>query len=287
MPIDLGILAAAPHADLIRALAERCVADANVLAVWVGGSLASGTGDWFSDVDFRIAVADGTVEQWAQPDWSRYLPVERVGGIQLRFGPNNLLHHMVLADGVIVDFFVQETDPTNTEPSVVIVHCPDDALRARIEALAQPAHSLAAPIDADVLQRFFVDYWILTHKQAKAIARRYDEFAFTGLNLERTALLRALHMEATDTLMDTRVTLHVIGAIHKVLADSLSQRQLWVLGAPTSDPVETAAVIEANRAEMTRVGRVLAARHPFDYPFALEEIVLRTWEQHKPVILAR
>lgn len=287
MSIELGILATGPHTDLIRAMAERCAADPAVLAVWVGGSLASGTGDWFSDVDFRIAVADGTVEQWAEPDWSRFLPVERVGGIQLRFGANNLLHHMVLADGVIVDFFVQETNPTNTEPSIVILYCPDEALRARIEALAQPAHTLAMKIDAEVLQRFFVDYWILTHKQAKAIARHYDEFAYTGIGLERTALLRALYMEQTGKGMGAQFTLHVIGAMHKALAGTLTERQLWALGAPTTQPSETAAAIETIRVEMARVGRVLADRHGFAYPLDLEEVVLRTWEQHKAAILLR
>lgn len=287
MSIELGILAAGPHSDLIRAMAEKCAADPAVLAVWVGGSLAGGTGDWFSDVDFRIAVADGTVEDWAEPDWNRFLPVARVGGIQLRFGANNLLHHMVLADGVIVDFFVQETSPTNTEPNVVILYCRDDALRARIEALAQPAHTLATEIDGDLLQRFFVDYWILTHKQAKAIARHYDEFAYTGIGLERTALLRALYTEATGKGMGAQFTLHVIGAMHNALAGSLSERQLWALGAPTTRPTETAAAIETIRAEMARIGRILAERHAFAYPFDLEEVVLRTWEQHKAAILRR
>jgi hypothetical protein len=268
-------------------MAERCAADANVLAVWVGGSLASGTGDWFSDVDFRIAVTDGTVEQWAQPDWSRYLPIEPVGGIQLRFGTNNLLHHMVLADGVIVDFFIQETNPINTEPSVVVLYCADDELRMRIEALAQPAHSLATEIDAEGLTRFFVDYWILSHKQAKAISRHYDEFAYTGVSLERTALLRALYMEQTGKSMGAQFTLHVIGAMHKALADKLTERQLWALGAPTTQPTETVAAIEAIRTEMARIGRSLAEQYPFDYPFPLEEVVLRIWRDHKSDILMR
>lgn len=287
MTIDLGILEGGPHANLIRGLTEKCIADPAILAVWVGGSLASGTGDHFSDIDFRIAVADGTVGQWGEVDWSRYLPAARAGGIQLRFGASNLLHHMVLADGTIVDFFVQETQPTNTEPSVVILYCPDPELRTRIEALAQPAHSLAREIDAEGLARFFVDYWILTHKQAKAMARRYDEFAFTGLNLERSALLRALYMEAAGMEMGAQFTLHVIGAMHKALDGALTPEQFALFGAPSQTPAQTAAVIEGIRTEMARIGRILAMRYSFDYPHALEEVVLRSWNEHKSSIVAR
>ena len=47
--VDLGVLAAGQHADLIREIAGRCIANRNVQAVWIGGSLAASTGDAYSD----------------------------------------------------------------------------------------------------------------------------------------------------------------------------------------------------------------------------------------------
>ncbi len=190
--IDLGPLEHGPHADLIRAMAGLCNADPSIQAIWVGGSLAAGNGDAFSDVDFRIAVEPGMVDSWTSPDWERYLPLHPCGGLLLRFGERSLLHHLVLADGTIVDFYVQDTDAQNHEPHVVILACRSAAFRARLEEFVRPADPLVRAIDGAAARQFFVEYWIMTHKEAKALARKYDEFAFAGIYLERLALLPRL-----------------------------------------------------------------------------------------------
>ena len=285
--ISIGPLEHGPHADLIRGMARLCYADERLQAIWVGGSLAAGRGDIFSDVDFRIAVEPGQVDSWTSPAWERYLPLPPCGGLMLRFSEQALLHHMVLADGTIVDFYVQDTTAQNHEPNVVILACRSVAFRAALKGFVRPAAPLVREIDGAVARQFFVDYWITTHKEAKALARQYDEFAFTGLYLERLALLRALYMQVTGNDIDARVTLHMLGAMHKGLEGKLTGEQHTMLGLPSRTPDETAAVIEAIRAEMTRVGRLLAGRHGFDYPAELEEVVLRSWQQHKKAITRR
>lgn len=285
--IDIGILEDGPHGELIRAMAGLCYADPAIQAIWVGGSLAAGRGDLFSDVDFRIAVEPGQVGSWTNPDWQRYLPLQPCGGLMLRFGEQALLHHLVLADGTIVDFYVQDTTAKNHEPSVVILACRGAEFRATLEEFAQPPAPLVREIDGAAVRQFFIDYWILTHKQAKAMARKYDEFAFAGLNLERLALLRALYMVATGKDIDARPTLHMLGAMHKGLEGKLTAQQHSMLGLPSTSPGETATVIEAIRGEMAQAGRLLASQHGFAYPFELEEVVLRTWDEHKEAITRR
>jgi predicted nucleotidyltransferase len=66
--IDLGPLEHGPHANLIREMARKCSADGSIQAIWVGGSLAAGLGDAYSDVDFRIAVEPGQIHRWTSPD---------------------------------------------------------------------------------------------------------------------------------------------------------------------------------------------------------------------------
>ena len=93
-----------PHISYIRQIAAMCWRDESVIAIWVGGSLASGTGDRYSDVDFRIAVEDGCLEAWREPDWERLLPIPVRGASFMSFGASALLHHMVIDDGTIIDF---------------------------------------------------------------------------------------------------------------------------------------------------------------------------------------
>lgn len=279
--VSLGVLEGGPHAALIDGMARLCAADAAVRAIWVGGSLAAGTGDVFSDVDFRVAVAPEDVEHWVEPDWSRYLPSPPCGGVLLRFGERALLHHLVLEDGAIVDFYVQDVTSHNYEPHIVVLLCRDEAFRVMLEEFLRPAAALVREIDGAVVRQFFVDYWISTHKQLKALARKYDYSLFAGLYMERMPLLRAWHMELVGLDIDGRATLHMIGALHKGLAGRLSAAQSDLLGAPSRTPEEAIAVIEGIRAEMARVGRWLAARYAFEYPHELEAVVLRFWEAHK------
>lgn len=285
--IDLGRLEGGPHADLIRDMAGRCFADDSIQALWVGGSLAAGLGDAYSDIDFRIAVEPGQIDRWTSPDWGRYLPLPPCGGALMRFGERALLHHMVLADGSIVDFYVQDTTQHNPEPSIVVLACRNAELRATLEGFARPAATLVREIDGAVVRQFLVDYWITTHKQMKALARRYDYSPFVGLYFERMALLRAWHMQVAGNDIDARPTLHMIGALHRGLAGGLTAQQHSILGLPSRTPEETVAVIDAIRAEMAGVGRWLADRHGFAYPHELEEVVRRTWAERKESLIGQ
>jgi hypothetical protein len=268
-------------------MASKCSADNSIQAIWVGGSLAAGLGDQYSDVDFRIAVEPGQVDRWTSPDWQHYLPSPPCGGLMMRFGEQALLHHMILADGTIVDFFVQDTTRQNLEPNLVILACRNAEFRAALEGFARPAPALIREIDGAEIRQFFVDYWITTHKQKKALGRKYDLSPFAGLYLERMALLRAWYMQAVGKDIDARVTLHMLGALHKGLEGKLSEHQHDILGLPSRTPDETVTVIEAIRVEMARVGRWLAERHEFTYPHDLEAVVLRTWNEHKDTLTTR
>lgn len=285
--IDLGPLEHGPHANLIRAMASKCSADGRIQAIWVGGSLAAGLGDAYSDVDFRIAVEPGHIDRWLSPDWEQYLPLRPCGGLLIRFGEQALLHHLVLTDGTIVDFYVQDTTQQNPEPNLVILACRNAEFRAMLEGFAHPAAALVREMDGAVVRQFFVDYWITTHKQMKALARRYDLSPFAGLYLERMALLRAWYMQAVGKDIDSRVTLHMLGALHKGLDGKLTEHQHNILGLPSRTPEETVTVIDAIRAEMARVGRWLADRHEFAYPRELEDVVRRVWNEHKESLKRR
>jgi hypothetical protein len=253
----------------------------------VGGSLAAGTGDAYSDVDFRIAVEPGQIDSWTSPDWERYLPIRAYGGTLMRFGEHALLHHLILADGAIVDFYVQDTTQKNLEPKLVVIACRNAEFRAALEGFASPAAALVREIDGAVVRQFLVDYWITTHKQIKGLGRKHDLSQFAGLYIERMALLRAWYMQAAGKDIDARVTIHVLGAINRGLDGKLSADQQNILGLPSRIPAETVRAIDAIRAEMARVGRWLATRHGFAYPHELEDMAQKIWDANKEALARR
>jgi hypothetical protein len=205
----------------------------------------------------------------------------------MRFGEQALLHHLLLSDGTIVDFYVQDTTQQNPEPNLVILSCRSVEFRATLEGFARPADVLVREIDGAVVRQFFVDYWITTHKQMKALGRNYDLSPFAGLYLERMALLRAWYMHAVGKDIDSRVTLHMLGALHKGLDGKLTEHQHNMLGLPSRTFEETVTVIDAIRAEMASVGRWLADRHEFAYSHELEDVVQRIWYEHKESLTRR
>ncbi|MEO7912943.1 MAG: hypothetical protein ABIV47_25120 [Roseiflexaceae bacterium] len=285
--IDLGALAHGPHADLIRDIARKCYADSTIQAIWVGGSLAAGSGDAYSDVDFRIAVEPGDIGRWTSPDWENYLPIPPCGGSFMRFGEQALLHHLVMADGTIVDFYVQDTTTRNLEPKLIILACRNAEFRVALQGFASPAAALVRDIDGAVVRQFLVDYWITTHKQIKGLGRKLDLSQFAGLYFERMALLRAWYMQAVGKDIDSRVTIHVLGAMHKGLDGKISPDQHNLLGLPSMTPDETVRAVDAIRAEMASVGRWLADRYGFAYPHELEDLVNRIWDASKESLAKR
>ena len=285
--IDLGPLKTGPHADLIGEMARKCYADGSIQAIWVGGSLAAGQGDAYSDIDFRIAVEPGQIARWTNPDWDHYLPIRPCGATFLRFGEHALLHHMILADGTIVDFYVQDTTTELPEPALVILAWRNAEFREKLAGFARPAASLVREIDGAVVRQFLVDYWIATYKQMKALHRKYDHSAFAGLYIERMALLRAWYIQATGKDIEARVTIHMLGEMHKGLQGKLTEHQQNILGLPSRTPEETVKAIEAIRAEMALAGRRLAGRYGFAYPDELEEVVRRIWDENKEALIER
>ena len=87
--------------------------------------------------------------------------------------------------------------------------------------------------------------------------------------------------------IDSRVTFHMLGALHKGLEGKLTTDQHNILGLPSRTPEETVTVIDAIRAEMADVGRWLADRHAFAYPHELEDVVRRVWNKHKNSLTRR
>ncbi len=119
--LQLSSLPNLPQREAIAEVASNLWQDVGVVALWVGGSLASGAGDHFSDVDFRVAVVPDQLARWKAPRFEQlFTRASIVGWLVLQFGNEALLHHLVLSNGVIFDFFVQSTTRRPTQEPLLI-----------------------------------------------------------------------------------------------------------------------------------------------------------------------
>lgn len=281
--LDLTNVPPLPQAETIALLAPRLWADERVAALWLGGSLARGTGDRYGDIDLRIAVAPNHLAAWETPDFAALLDDLVLGRQFLRFGPISFLHHLILATGDLLDFLVQSTDALPGPEPVQVLGCRDDAFAATLAASNRAEPALHNPVQPEALRELLVAYWINSHKHRKVLHRNLDLMFPAGAQFKWTTLMRLYYIEATgeDITPKHFSGIHGLTELVGAIASLQGEHPLALVGAPVRTREEIVAAIEDERAVVARLGRQLAERYGFEYPTALEAMVIREWEAFK------
>jgi hypothetical protein len=281
--LDLSGLPPLPQAGTIALLAPRLWADEHIVAIWLGGSLARRAGDRYSDIDLRVAVAPADLAAWETPNLAALLDDLVLGRQFLRLGATSFLHHLILANGDILDFLAQSSDaPPGPEP-IRILGCRADAFADKLAASDHEPPTPHQPVQPEALRELLVAYWINSHKHRKVLNRDLDLMFPAGLQFKWLTLMRLYYIEATG---EETTALHFSG-IHgltdlvRAIARLEGERPLDLVGAPIRTRAEICAAIEDERETVARLGRRLAERYGFEYPAALEAMVRREWEAFK------
>jgi len=277
----LPIFPTLPQAASLKRVAERLWQHEDVAAIWLGGSLARGEADLYSDVDLRVALYPGAKERWAHPDLPDLFWTEVVGCMPLSFG-DALLFHLVLADGEIYDLWIQTTDQPPSQEESLVLGCRDEAFAIKLNEI-EPSNYLKPTLaDADTVQKLLTSFWINTIKHIKVLHRGLDLVAQNGITMERALIVRLWYILATgNDPTVARPTIHTLTDLDRVVTGSLGQRSLTITGGSITSRPEIIQAIELNRQEVERVGRTLADRLGFEYPEALERTARQTWQQYR------
>src|SRR5437879_5406837 len=107
MELSLKNLPDLPQCALLAQIAENLWQQEGVRALWLGGSLARGEGDLYSDVDLRLAAAPEALDHWKQPDFDSLFIKRCQVRVYRAFGETAFLHHLLLDNGDIYDLWVQ------------------------------------------------------------------------------------------------------------------------------------------------------------------------------------
>ncbi|MGH2479063.1 MAG: hypothetical protein ACRDHW_05350 [Ktedonobacteraceae bacterium] len=279
--LQLGALPNLPQRTTIEEISAHIWHNYEVAALWLGGSLARGAGDLFSDVDFRIAVPTEQLAHWKTPrfeDIFRSAPV--VGQGFMAFGDKAFLHHLLLANGEIFDFFVQSTSQELTPEPRLILACRDEQFAHRLTTEGQLKAQAPRDVQADEVQQLLVDFWINTHKHRKVLHRDLELLVTFGITIEKSLLLRLWYIDVCgkDWGDMQRQTIHSLTSIIRALQEAVGEQALAVTGAPMRNRQELYQSIERDREVVAQIGRHLAQTYGFTYPGELEAAVFQGWQ---------
>lgn len=278
--LRLDGLPALPQSRTIEALAPKLWRDERMLAIWLGGSLAAGTGDLYSDIDLRIAVAQDDLAEWETPDFDALFDGQPLARHFVRFGASSFLHHLIVPGGDILDLLVQsDAIPPGDEP-VLTLGCRSDAFAERLAASNQTPSPAGVPATAEAVRELVVAFWVNSHKHRKVLHRNLDLMFPAASYANWQMLMRLWYIAATGQDTESRhfSGIHGLTELARAVEADYGSEPLRLCGAPTRTRAEICDAIERYQNIIAQLGRQLAERFGFAYPTALEETVRRDWQ---------
>lgn len=278
--LDLSGLPDLPQRRFLEELAADLWADPNVVALWLGGSLARGVGDAWSDVDLRIALRPDTFDPATLPKSAARIVQNEAARQVISFGTDAVLHHTLLTDGQIYDLFLQTTEREPGTEARLVLACRDAIFGAKLaDGVDPPVHF--TPADPEMIYRLLVSFWMGQVKHIRILSRGLVMGAWFGENLMRQDMVRLWFIRATgkDGGPINRMTIHLLTPVMTAVRAYYGEEALNLIGQPTRTSEELTASTKRLQDEVAQIGRELAAQGGFDYPEKAEETARRAWER--------
>lgn len=272
-----------PQAATIRALAPRIWADARVVALWLGGSLASGAGDQYSDIDLRLAIVLDDLPAWEHPDLTALLGSAPLAHHFIRFGPDAFLHHLIAPNGDILDLVVRSAERPPEDELSLVLGCRDAGFAALLAAHDHTPAPEDVPVTAEGVHELLEAFWVNSHKHRKVLHRDLDLMFPAAMYANWRMLMTLWHIAATGNEARARhfSGIHGLTELVRAVESVYGSEPLAITGAPARTREEICAVIEHDQDVAAALGRQLAARYDFAYPEELERTVRAAWRAYR------
>ncbi|HEX5157519.1 MAG TPA: nucleotidyltransferase domain-containing protein [Ktedonobacterales bacterium] len=269
-----------PQSQAIRMLVPKLWQNEQVVAIWLGGSLAAGTGDPYSDIDLRVAVPPEVLSDWEASDLHTILDGPALARQLVKLGDSAFIHHMILQGGDILDLLVQSSEAAPGNEPVLILGCRDDALAKRLASSDQTPEAARTPVTSEAVRELVVAFWVNSHKHRKVLHRGLDLMFPAASYANWYMLMRMWYIDATscDTSSYHFSGIHGLTELVHAVESVNGMEPLTLCGAPTQTREEICDAIERYQETVSLLGRRLAERYGFEYPAELENIVRRDWK---------
>lgn len=131
----------------------------DIQAIWVGGSLAAGRGDQYSDIDFRIAVEPGQLDRWDSPNGNATCRSTPVGNSCCALANTRCCTIWCWKMGRFSTSMFKIRRPETLSPTRVLSSSSATTeFRKALDEFVRPISPLIREIDGAVVRQFFVDY---------------------------------------------------------------------------------------------------------------------------------
>ena len=159
-----------------------------VKAVFLGGSFGRGEGDLWSDLDLQVLVDEEFADFLDDAEIRLVTGRPPVALERFKLGPTGWMHHMILADGIIVDLFCR-TELSVAETRMWI------ALSANMASLPEAIATHPKPwspvsIAQGEVSALVTRYWVTMHKHRRGMGRTQDLVIWTGIHHSVAQLVR-------------------------------------------------------------------------------------------------
>ena len=248
-----------PQLEGLSELLAQLQGDSNLTAAWLGGSLAQGNADVYSDIDLRIAVNAEVFNLERLPAPLELLEQNAIFMRRRSFGEGTAWHYAMLPNGAIWDvlIYADTRDPFPEFRNVIFAR---GEWRAKLSGGSDPSIDFPAASTSATLN-LLEGFWLDWSKHAKVRSRGTENVLWMGANLSRHALTRLKFISASglDCGPTDRMTIHTLLPVAKALEDWSAEH----------------LTLEKMALEAARLGRELAVTLEFQYPEALERVARR------------
>ncbi len=265
-----------PQFAVLPAIVQNLYLLPPVEAVYLTGSLGRGGGDEWSDLDLQVLMESSFSDFLTDAEIQHVISGPPLAIERFKLGTDGWMHHMILADGTIVDLLCRTE--LSAEETQVWMYLPPHMTSLPRVVTHLPKGWTPKPISAAEVTALVNRYWIVMHKHRR-MARRQDLAIWTGIHYSVALLIRLEFI--ADIGQDcgdlTRMGIYELSGVNDWLTQSAIR--------PNIDPFPadcTRTDWEGQVRALTKSGRDITLRLLQTWaltpdPSPLVDVVSRTW----------
>ena len=275
-----------PQATYIQSIATDLWQRDEVLALWLGGSFASGKADRYSDVDLRVAVAASKIEAWHAPDFDALFHKRPLHTRTAFSDKQTALHMLALAHTAesaveAYDLWIQTPERELLQEPVLVLGCRDESFLQKLHEPKEEHRLQFDEANPGEIRGVITRYWENHIKFEKVVYRNLIATARDGMRLFGGDLLRLYFVLATGTdcglVAIPPMTIHTITPVAQTIQQHFGDEPVALVGLPIRNRDEWVVALESVSHAMAQTGRQVAEKLNFDYPEKLEREMLGSW----------